>query len=118
MSYFGCPEQQSKGWSVGLISLNFKLEETRYNTTILRHIKEATEDNEYKYDWPEVDKNVFQPITSNSMTLQFCFKSRNNTTLDVGSFPEGNYSVFADESGCKEGNIIKRSLQVQTSSSI
>ena len=110
MSCFGCPERQSKGWTEGYISITFKHYVTSYNYTILRHVKESENEKEYQYQHEKIpdadDKYIFHPVTADAINLRFCFKNRENSSLDIGSFPKGIYSIYADESGCKEGNSI------------
>lgn len=112
MSITGCPETAKQGWRAGYISVVWS---TPHTVISVVKYKEASSGNfagdkliTKEYDITDKVYGFFTFVSGrfrhNMFRFSFCYKEGRNETLDTGSWPSGNYSIYSGFAGCPEGN--------------
>ncbi|XP_053398506.1 uncharacterized protein LOC123558066 isoform X2 [Mercenaria mercenaria] len=110
MPVSGCPESSNKGWREGYISITWT---TSHNVYVMGHSASDSENAseissieavEITEDiWSEFGTNLLGSFRKYLFRLYFCHKRGRNETVDIGAWPDGNYSIYGDATGCPAG---------------
>lgn len=105
----GCPESRLKGWELGYIDITWRDPYSVYETNdstvdannyddVMEQLRDVT-----RTQLPNIQSVVIGPYSRHRIKLNFCYKITRNISLDTGSWPPGNYSIYGDDIGCPLG---------------
>ncbi|XP_053403040.1 uncharacterized protein LOC128558210 [Mercenaria mercenaria] len=106
MSRYGCPESSIHGWQDSYLILTWQDPQDGYvhispqsDAMPFETIVSTTNESFYHLS----DRHIFGPAKPFTFKMNFCFKYRSNTSLDVGVWPDGNYSIYSAKAACPQG---------------
>ncbi|XP_045174043.2 uncharacterized protein LOC123535447 [Mercenaria mercenaria] len=105
----GCPESRLKGWTEGYTDITWQnsyavFSRSESNTdanTAFVTPKQAIDIT--RKELPQTQNILLGPYSAYRIKLNFCYKTRRNESVDIGSWPDGNYSIYGDINGCPSG---------------
>jgi hypothetical protein len=108
MPITGCPESDNKGWAVGFISVEWKSPRIPYSVTFnVSDLDQSDNVTDSKRitdeEWPKLETYLFGPFRDYNFRLNFCTKQSRPDSIDIGKWPDGNYSIYGDIAGCPAG---------------
>jgi hypothetical protein len=108
MSVDGCPESRWKGWEEGYIEFTWRephsvLSESIYEDVNDNNINQSLDDITLA-KLTEIQSLVMGSYGRFRIKLNFCYKLRNDTSLDQGKWNRGSYGIYGSVDGCPQGN--------------
>jgi hypothetical protein len=95
------------GWREGYIDIKWKSSQyghtrTKSSGSVYEKVINVTKDHFFETS----NRHMIVSASPDEFKFSFCHKVRRNTTLDIGAWPDWNFTIYGTENGCPEGYFI------------
>jgi hypothetical protein len=103
MTSHGCPESSIYGWQEGYIDITWQ--SPQYAHVRISGNEEKVINVSKEKFFETSDRHMLVSPSPNGLKFSFCYKVRSNVSVDTGSWPSLDFSIYGTDNGCPEGNF-------------
>jgi hypothetical protein len=106
MTRHGCPESSVHGWQEGYLDITWQRPQYPHvrisgdGNSVEKVINVSTE----QY-FETSDRHMLVSSRQHEFKFIFCYKVIRNLSVDIGFWPDGDFSIYGTEHGCPEGKL-------------